>query len=167
MRAIVCRELSGVGGLELADVPTPEPGPGEVRIRVRAAGLNFADTLIIRGQYQEKPALPFVPGMEIAGRIDACGPGVAGFAPGDRVMAALEPRRLRRGGGVLGRERRPPARHHGRRDRRRVRDRLRHRLWRALLGRSPAGRARRSWCTAPRAASASRPSNAAGRWARA
>ena len=54
-----------------------------------AAGLNFADTLMIRGQYQEKPALPFVPGMEIAGRIDACGPGVAGFAPGDRVMAAL------------------------------------------------------------------------------
>jgi NADPH2:quinone reductase len=60
-----------------------------VRIRVRAAGLNFADSLIIKGQYQEKPALPFVPGMEIAGRIDACGPGVAGFAPGDRVMATL------------------------------------------------------------------------------
>jgi NADPH:quinone reductase len=90
MRAILCRELSGVGGLELADVPTPEPGPGEVRVRVRAAGLNFADTLIIRGQYQDKPALPFVPGMEIAGRIAACGPGVAGFTPGDRVMAALD-----------------------------------------------------------------------------
>jgi NADPH2:quinone reductase len=89
MRAIVCRELSGVGGLELADVPTPEPGLNEVRVRVGAAGLNFADTLIIRGQYQEKPALPFVPGMEIAGTIDACGPGVTGVAPGDRVMAAL------------------------------------------------------------------------------
>jgi NADPH2:quinone reductase len=90
MRAIVCRELSGVGGLELAEVPTPEPGPGEVRVRVRAAGLNFADSLIIKGQYQDKPPLPFVPGMEIAGRIEACGPGVAGFAPGDRVMAALD-----------------------------------------------------------------------------
>jgi NADPH:quinone reductase len=90
MRAIVCRELSGVGGLELAEVPTPEPGPGEVRVRVRAAGVNFADSLIIKGQYQDKPALPFVPGMEIAGRIEACGPGVAGFAPGDRVMAALD-----------------------------------------------------------------------------
>jgi NADPH:quinone reductase len=90
MRAILCRELSGVGGLELAEVPTPEPGPGEVRVRVRAAGVNFADTLIIKGQYQAKPALPFVPGMEIAGRIEACGPGVAGFAPGDRVMAALD-----------------------------------------------------------------------------
>ncbi|MGH2542775.1 MAG: alcohol dehydrogenase catalytic domain-containing protein, partial [Ardenticatenaceae bacterium] len=89
MRAIVCKELSGPEGLVVEDVPVPEPGPGEVRIRVRAAGLNFADTLIIRGQYQEKPALPFVPGMEIAGRIDACGPDVAGLAPGDRVMATL------------------------------------------------------------------------------
>jgi NADPH:quinone reductase-like Zn-dependent oxidoreductase len=47
-----------------------------VRIRVRAAGLNFTDTLIIKGRYQDRPALPFVPGMEIAGRIDACGPGL-------------------------------------------------------------------------------------------
>jgi NADPH2:quinone reductase len=91
MRAILCRELSGVGGLELAEVPTPEPGPGQVRVRVRAAGLNFADTLIIKGQYQDKPALPFVPGMEIAGRVEVSGPGgVAGLAPGDRVMAALD-----------------------------------------------------------------------------
>ena len=67
MRAIVCRELSGVGGLELAEIPPPEPGPGEVRLRVRACGLNFADTLMIKGQYQDKPALPFVPGMEVAG----------------------------------------------------------------------------------------------------
>jgi NADPH:quinone reductase len=89
MRAVVCKELSGPGGLVVEDVPVPEPGPGEVRIRVRAAGINFADTLIIRGRYQEKPAPPFVPGMEIAGRIDACGPGVSGVAPGDRVMATL------------------------------------------------------------------------------
>jgi NADPH:quinone reductase len=89
MRAIVCREVSGVGGLELTEIPTPAPGAGEVRIWVGAAGLNFADTLIIKGQYQEKPALPFVPGMEIAGRIEACGPGVAGLEPGDRVMATL------------------------------------------------------------------------------
>jgi NADPH:quinone reductase len=80
MRAIVCRELSGIGGLEFADIPPPEPGPGEVRIRVRACGLNFADSLMIKGQYQDRPALPFVPGFEVAGRIDACGPGVADFA---------------------------------------------------------------------------------------
>jgi NADPH2:quinone reductase len=90
MRAVVCRELSGLDGLGLEELPTPEPGPGEVRIRVRAAGLNFADTLMIRGQYQDKPPLPFVPGMEIAGQIARCGEGVAGFAPGERVMATLD-----------------------------------------------------------------------------
>jgi NADPH:quinone reductase len=87
MRAVVCRELSGLDGLALEDIPVPEPGPGEVRIRVRAAGLNFADTLIIKGQYQERPPLPFVPGMEIAGQVERCGDGIAGFTPGDRVMA--------------------------------------------------------------------------------
>ena len=119
--------------------PTPEPGPGEVRIRVRAAGLNFADTLMIKGQYQDKPALPFVPGMEVAGRIDACGPGVAGFAPGERVMAAL-------GHGGFAEAAVCPVEDVVRLpdsmddvDRRRVRDRLRHRLWRALLGWPPAG----------------------------
>jgi NADPH2:quinone reductase len=89
MRAVVCKELNGPDGLVVEDIPAPEPGPGEVRVRVRAAGLNFADTLIITGRYQEKPAPPFVPGMEIAGRIDACGPGVSGLAPGERVMATL------------------------------------------------------------------------------
>ena len=82
MRAVVCRELSGLDGLALEDVPLPEPGPGEVRIRVRAAGLNFADSLMIKGQYQDKPALPFVPGLEVAGQIERCGEGVAGFTPG-------------------------------------------------------------------------------------
>jgi NADPH2:quinone reductase len=90
MRAIVCRELTGPDGLTLEDWPVPEPGPGEVRIRVRAAGLNFADTLIIKGQYQDKPPLPFVPGIEIAGQIEQRGEGVAGFLPGDRVMATLD-----------------------------------------------------------------------------
>jgi NADPH:quinone reductase len=89
MRAVVCHELSGLDGLVVEDIPTPDPGPGEVRIRVHAAGLNFADTLIIKGQYQDRPPVPFVPGMEIAGRIDACDPGVVGYAPGDRVMATL------------------------------------------------------------------------------
>ena len=88
MRAIVCRELTGLDGLAFErDWPLPEPGPGEVRIRVRAAGLNFADTLMIRGQYQDRPELPFVPGIEVAGRIERCGEGVAGFTPGERVMA--------------------------------------------------------------------------------
>ena len=89
MRAVVCRELTGPDGLAIEELPVPVPGPGQVRIRVRAAGLNFADTLIIRGQYQERPDLPFVPGMEIAGQIECCGEGVAGFTPGEHVMATL------------------------------------------------------------------------------
>ena len=89
MRAVVCKELTGPVGLAVEDIPAPAPGPGEVRVRVRAAGLNFADSLIIQGRYQEKPAPPFVPGMEIAGRIDACGEGVSDLEPGLRVMATL------------------------------------------------------------------------------
>ncbi|WP_284164250.1 NADPH:quinone oxidoreductase family protein [Frigidibacter sp. SD6-1] len=69
----------------MTDLPVPEPGPGEVRLRIAACGLNFADLLMIEGRYQEKPPLPYVPGMEIAGRIDRVGPGVAGLAPGMRV----------------------------------------------------------------------------------
>jgi len=89
MRAVVCRELTGPNGLSIEDRPAPQPGPGEARVRVRAAGVNFADSLIITGRYQEKPEPPFVPGMEIAGQIEACGPGVAGFTPGQPVMATL------------------------------------------------------------------------------
>jgi NADPH:quinone reductase len=89
MRAIVCRELTGTQGLRVEDLPVPQPGPGQVRLRVRAAGVNFADSLIITGRYQERPELPFVPGMEVAGQVEACGEGVMGFGPGDRVMATL------------------------------------------------------------------------------
>jgi NADPH2:quinone reductase len=89
MRAVVCKALGDVDGLSLEELPTPEPGPGEVRLRVRAAGLNFADLLMIKGSYQEKPPLPFVPGMEVAGQIEAAGPGVAGFTPGQRVMTTV------------------------------------------------------------------------------
>ena len=69
-----------------ADVARPEPGPGEVRIRVHAAGLNFFDVLQIQGKYQVKPSFPFTPGAEVAGVVDAAGPGVDSFAPGDRVL---------------------------------------------------------------------------------
>lgn len=69
----------------LADLPTPVPGPGEVRLRIAACGLNFADLLMAEGTYQSKPTLPFVPGMEIAGTVDALGPGTSGPAIGTRV----------------------------------------------------------------------------------
>ncbi len=69
------------------DWTVPEPGAGQLRIKVSACGLNFADLLMIEGRYQETPPLPFVPGLEISGEIARIGPGVVGFAPGDRVSA--------------------------------------------------------------------------------
>lgn len=71
----------------LRDLATPEPGPGEVRLRIAACGLNFADLLMLKGEYQERPPLPMTPGMEVAGTVEALGPGVAGPAPGTRVAA--------------------------------------------------------------------------------
>ncbi len=71
--------------LEPAEVPEPVPGPGELLLRVRACGLNFADTLLVEGRYQEKPALPFAPGLEVCGVVEGLGPGVAAPAPGSRV----------------------------------------------------------------------------------
>lgn len=87
MRAVLCKEWGPPGSLVVEDVPSPEPGPGEVRIAVRAAGVNFADTLIIEGKYQFRPERPFSPGLESAGVIDAVGEGVLGLKPGDRVMS--------------------------------------------------------------------------------
>lgn len=89
MRALVCHTLSGAqqqfSGLEVRELPSPKASPGEVRIRVRAAGVNFADSLVVAGLYQEKPALPFVPGMECAGEVIEGGH----FEPGDRVVATV------------------------------------------------------------------------------
>ena len=69
----------------LDTVALPVPGPGELRLRIAACGLNFADLLMIEGRYQERPALPYIPGLELAGTVEALGPGVAGPAPGTRV----------------------------------------------------------------------------------
>lgn len=71
----------------LIDCPAPAPATGEVQIAVGACGLNFADTLMIRGKYQEMPAPPMTLGMEIAGTVTALGDGVTGLAVGDRVAA--------------------------------------------------------------------------------
>lgn len=87
MKAIVCHELTGPAALRLEDVPEPRPGSGQVRIRVRACGVNFADSLITRGQYQAQPKPPFSPGFEVAGEVLELGAGVEGLAVGDRVIA--------------------------------------------------------------------------------
>src|SRR5687767_1798563 len=72
---------------EIRERPDPEPGAGEVRIRVRAAGINFADVLSRLGLYPDAPKPPMVVGYEVAGRVDAIGADVTGFAAGDRVIA--------------------------------------------------------------------------------
>lgn len=69
------------------DISLPEPGPGQVRIRNHAAALNFFDILQVQGKYQIKPPFPFTLGAEVAGIVDALGPGVTQFKPGDRVLS--------------------------------------------------------------------------------
>ncbi len=87
MRAVLCKQWGPPEDLVIAEVDMPQPGNGQVRVQVRACGVNFTDTLLIEGKYQEKPAHPFSPGFEVAGTIAALGPGVSGFAVGDRVIA--------------------------------------------------------------------------------
>jgi NADPH:quinone reductase len=69
----------------LRNIAEPAPGPGQVLLQIKACGLNFADLLMIRGSYQERPALPFTLGMELAGVVEALGPGVADLRVGQRV----------------------------------------------------------------------------------
>lgn len=69
----------------LHDIPTPVAGPGQVLVKIMACGLNFADLLMIEGKYQERPALPFTLGMEVAGLVTALGAGVSGLTVGTRV----------------------------------------------------------------------------------
>jgi len=85
MQAWICNELSGPDALTWQDAPTPEPGPGEVRVAIKAASLNFPDLLIVQGKYQMKPPLPFVPGAEFAGVVEAVGDGVKHLSVGSHV----------------------------------------------------------------------------------
>ena len=87
MKAALCNALDGPASIVIADAAEPGAGAGQILVRVKAVGLNFADTLIVRGKYQLKPELPFSPGMEIAGIVEALGAGVSGPPPGTRVMA--------------------------------------------------------------------------------
>jgi NADPH2:quinone reductase len=85
MHAWLCETLEGVEKLRWAELPTPEPKAGEVRIAIKAASLNFPDLLTVKGQYQFKPPLPFVPGSEFAGHVEAVGEGVKHLQPGQAV----------------------------------------------------------------------------------
>lgn len=87
MKAIVAREYGPVEKLDYADWPEPEAKGSTVVIAADAIGVNFPDGLLVQGLYQMKPALPFVPGMEVAGTVAAVGPDVCSVKPGDRVAA--------------------------------------------------------------------------------
>lgn len=84
MRAWQINELGAVP--DLAHLPEPVPKAGEIVVRVQAAGLNFADLLAMQGRYQVKTPIPYVPGMEFAGVVEALGPDIAGPPPGARVL---------------------------------------------------------------------------------
>ena len=70
---------------KITDIPAPDPGPGEIAVRIGACGLNFADLLMVKGEYQDTPAAPFTLGMEVAGTVTQLGAQVEGPAPGTRV----------------------------------------------------------------------------------
>jgi len=87
MRRIVCREFGPLENLAVEEVDEPVVPPGTVLVDVEAAGVNFVDALIVRGEYQIKPPLPFVAGGEVAGSVRAVGEGVTTCRVGDRILA--------------------------------------------------------------------------------
>ena len=87
MLAVMCEEFGPPEDLNLKEIPDVTPGKGQVLIKIEACGVNFPDTLIIENKYQFKPDLPFSPGGEVAGTIDALGEGVTNAKIGEKVMA--------------------------------------------------------------------------------
>ena len=88
MKAILVHEFGGPEVLKLEEVPTPRPATGQVLVRIRAAGVNPYDTYMRNGVYPIKPPLPYTPGSDGAGDIEAVGAGVNKVKPGDRVYVA-------------------------------------------------------------------------------
>jgi NADPH2:quinone reductase len=88
MKAILVREFGGLEVLKLEEVPTPKPAAGQVLVRIHAAGVNPYDTYMRAGTYAIKPPLPYTPGSDGAGVVEAIGDGVKKLKPGDRVYTA-------------------------------------------------------------------------------
>lgn len=88
MKAIRVHKTGGPEVLQLEEAPDPKAGPGQVVVRVRAAGVNPVDTYMRSGGYARMPALPYIPGGDAAGVVEAAGEGVKRFKPGDRVYTA-------------------------------------------------------------------------------
>lgn len=89
MKAIVCEKLGPPSLLRYKECPKPNPSKNEVIVKVNVCSLNFPDTLIIQGKYQFKPPIPFTPGSDIAGEIDAVGNGVKHLKVGDQVFGLI------------------------------------------------------------------------------
>jgi NADPH2:quinone reductase len=96
MKAAYIETTGGPDVFRHGELPTPEPGPGEVRVRVAAAAVNPIDTYIRSGAVKMDLPTPFIPGCDLAGTVDAVGPGVTRFRPGDRVWGSNQ--------GLLGRQ---------------------------------------------------------------
>src|SRR5256886_17680544 len=88
MKAILVRQFGGPEVLKLEEVPTPKPAAGQVLVRIHAAGVNPYDTYMRAGTYTVKPPLPYTPGSDGAGVVEAIGDGVKRVKPGDRVYTA-------------------------------------------------------------------------------
>ena len=84
MQALICDDYGGVDALRVGELPAPEPGPGSVLIEVESVAVNFADTLLVSGEYQLRPDPPFAPGYEVAGTVVVANQA-PGVSPGDRV----------------------------------------------------------------------------------
>ncbi|HEU4894463.1 MAG TPA: NADPH:quinone oxidoreductase family protein [Acidimicrobiia bacterium] len=84
MRALICDDYSGIESLRVGELPDPAPGPGSVLVDVEAVTVNFADTLMVKGQYQIRPDPPFAPGYELAGTVIEANQA-PGFTSGDRI----------------------------------------------------------------------------------
>ncbi len=87
MRAVVVREFGPPEVMKIENVPDPVPGPTQVLIRVKAVGVNPVDTYIRSGTYARKPTLPYTPGSDVSGTVEAAGSNVSAFRKGDRVYA--------------------------------------------------------------------------------
>ena len=89
MKALRVNQYGPAESIELAEIPIPEPKHGEIRVRVEASGISFVDMLVARGGYQVRHPLPFTPGSEFSGVVDAVAPGVmSGLRVGDRVCGS-------------------------------------------------------------------------------
>src|SRR5436190_23687738 len=87
MKALICHTFGSIDSLSLEDISAPSPKPNEVLVSVFACGLSFPDLLIIQNKYQFKPDLPFSPGGEVAGIVEAAGENVKHLTIGDKVVA--------------------------------------------------------------------------------